>query len=140
MALGRVLFPYQPLECPGIGSSGDRAQWFVKHRMSRCARRAIDGPETSGGAFPILPERTHNRIRSPRWTASSWWIGLVVRLNACIGFGPYIDADVLTFARSLYSLRLPLSTVPLQPHGLCLLFPAASWQLPASLMRSYSLC
>jgi len=56
---------------PGIGLTGDRVQRWGKHLIFEVFGAFATSLENPMERIIRTPRRTHNRIRSPRWTASS---------------------------------------------------------------------
>ena len=56
---------------PGIGLTGDRVKQLGKHLMSEVSGAFSTGLENPRERFIRTPGRTHIRIRSPRFEASS---------------------------------------------------------------------
>ncbi len=63
---GKSSLFFLTVQDPGIGLSGERVRWLVKHPASGVSGALATDRENRGERMIITSGRTHNRSRSPR--------------------------------------------------------------------------
>ena len=63
---GKSYLFFLTFKYPGIGLSGDRVSFWVKHGVFAVSGALVMVLENPGDIITFTPGRTHNRSRSPR--------------------------------------------------------------------------